>query len=186
MKKFLALFFCFIIFGISYNIIDKEINQKMDALRNRVVVAEERTKELENRNLGLTEKLEELQSEPPYIDVLRPIGMPTACNEVEILAKLLYCEAGNMTWEGQVYTCSAILNLSDEINKSINTMAHEVSLFSVASYVDNAEPTEMQYEVIDYVLKGGRIPEICYFRTDYYHNFGTPVCQVGAHYFSKP
>ena len=106
--------------------------------------------------------------------------------EEDILAKLLYCEAGNQSWEGQVYTCSAILNFSDRNNVSIWDAAHNQNYFEPAPFVDDAEPTSVQYEVIYYVLNGGRIPEICWFRTDYYHDFGTPVCKVGDHYFSKP
>ena len=106
--------------------------------------------------------------------------------EEDILAKLLYCEAGNQSWEGQVYTCSAILNFCDRNNISIWDAAHNRNYFEPAPFVDDAEPTSVQYEVIYYVLNGGRIPEICWFRTDYYHDFGTPVCKVGDHYFSKP
>ena len=106
--------------------------------------------------------------------------------EEDILAKLLYCEAGNQSWEGQVYTCSAILNFCDSNNISIWDAAHNRNYFEPAPFVDDAEPTSVQYEVIYYVLNGGRIPEICWFRTDYYHDFGTPVCKVGDHYFSKP
>ena len=58
--------------------------------------------------------------------------------------------------------------------------------FEPAPYVDDAEPTAMQYEVIYYVLNGGKIPDICWFRTGHYHDFGTPVAKVGDHYFSKP
>ena len=106
--------------------------------------------------------------------------------EEDILAKLLYCEAGNQSWEGQVYTCSAILNFCDRNNVSIWDAAHNQNYFEPAPFVDDAEPNSVQYEVIYYVLNGGRIPEICWFRTDYYHDFGTPVCKVGDHYFSKP
>ena len=106
--------------------------------------------------------------------------------EEDILAKLLYCEAGHQSWEGQVYTCSAILNFCDRNNVSIWDAAHNQNYFEPAPFVDDAEPTSVQYEVIYYVLNGGRIPEICWFRTDYYHDFGTPVCKVGDHYFSKP
>ena len=106
--------------------------------------------------------------------------------EEDILAKLLYCEARNKSWEVQVYTCSAILNFCDRNNVSIWDAAHNQNYFEPAPFVDDAEPTSVQYEVIYYVLNGGRIPEICWFRTDYYHDFGTPVCKVGDHYFSKP
>ena len=113
-------------------------------------------------------------------------GKESQTNEQEILAKLLYREAGGMGWEGQVYVCSAILNLRDRNNCSIWTMAHDINTFAVAPYVDSAVPTATQYEVIEYVLNGGRIKEICYFREDYYHSFGTPVCQIENICFSKP
>lgn len=104
----------------------------------------------------------------------------------EFLAKLLYCEARGSNWEGQVFTCSAILNYCDEYDRSLWAVGHDAKAFSVAPWVDGARPNEMQYEVIDYVLSGGRIESICYFRTKYYHNFGVPVCEVDGHYFSMP
>ena len=102
----------------------------------------------------------------------------------EFLAKLLYCEAGATSWECQVYTCSAILNLCDLQVRSLWNIGHDKNVFSVAPYVDDAEPTQISYDVVDYVLEGGRVEEICYFRNKYYHTFGTPVCEVGGHYFS--
>ena len=103
----------------------------------------------------------------------------------DFLAKLLYAEAGAMDWWGQVYTCSAILNFCEVEEYTLYKAGHNKNCFSVAPYVDSVKPTDMTYEVIDYVLEGGRIAEICYFRTGGYHTFGTPVCKVGAHYFSK-
>ena len=102
----------------------------------------------------------------------------------EFLAKLLYCEARGSNWEGQVFTCSAILNYCDEHERSLWAVGHDADAFSVAPWVDGAKPKEMQYEVVDYVLSGGRIEDICYFRTKRYHSFGVPVCEVDGHYFS--
>ena len=132
---------------------------------------EQRIQELEERNRALEE---ELQTKIVYFE------------EEEILAKLLWCEARNQSWEGQVYTCSAILNYCERNNTSIWDAAHNRNSFEPAPFVDDAKPTAMQYEVIYYVLNGGRIPDICWFRTGHYHNFGTPVAKVGDHYFSKP
>ena len=128
-------------------------------------------KELQERNHALEE---ELKTKIVYFE------------EEEILAKLLWCEARNQSWEGQVYTCSAILNYCERNNTSIWDAAHNINSFEPAPYVDDAKPTAMQYEVIYYVLNGGRIPDICWFRTGQYHDFGTPVAKVGDHYFSKP
>ena len=110
---------------------------------------------------------------------------PLADEEREFLAKLLYAEAGSMTWEGQVYTCSAILNLCDSRGISIFEGGHNEGMFSVAPYVDYVTPLKMQHDVIDYVLNGGRIADIKYFQCGWYHSFGTPVCYIENVYFSK-
>lgn len=105
--------------------------------------------------------------------------------DIEFLAKLLYCEARGMTWVGQVYTCSAILNYCDVQRHSLWDAGHDRNCFEPAPFVDKVKPNKMQYEVIDYVLNGGRIGEICYFRSGgKYHSFGIPVCEVDGHYFS--
>ena len=151
---------------------------KIDTIeRENTILSAENTKkdkeikELQERNRALEE---ELKTKIVYFE------------EEEILAKLLWCEARNQSWEGQVYTCSAILNYCERNNTSIWDAAHNINSFEPAPYVDDAKPTAMQYEVIYYVLNGGRIPDICWFRTGHYHNFGTPVAKVGDHYFSKP
>lgn len=151
---------------------------KIDTIeRENTILSAENTKkdkeikELQERNRALEE---ELQTKIVYFE------------EEEILAKLLWCEARNQSWEGQVYTCSAILNYCERNNTSIWDAAHNINAFEPAPYVDDAKPTSMQYEVIYYVLNGGRIPDICWFRTGHYHDFGTPVAKVGDHYFSKP
>lgn len=149
------------------NVIERE-NSNLSAEN---ISKEQRIQELEERNRALEE---ELKTKTIHF------------KEEEILAKLLYCEARNQSWEGQVYTCSAILNFCDRNNISIWDAAHNRNYFEPAPFVDDAKPTAMQYEVIYYVLNGGRIPDICWFRTGHYHNFGTPVAKVGDHYFSKP
>ena len=151
---------------------------KIDTIeRENTILSAENTKkdkeikELQERNRALEE---ELKTKIVYFE------------EEEILAKLLWCEARNQSWEGQVYTCSAILNYCERNNTSIWDAAHNINAFEPVPFVDDAKPTAMQYEVIYYVLNGGRIPDICWFRTGHYHNFGTPVAKVGDHYFSKP
>lgn len=105
--------------------------------------------------------------------------------DIDFFAKLLYAEAGSMCWEGQVYVASAILNLCDRIQLSVYEAGHITRRFSVAPYVDYVTPLPKQYEVIEYVLNGGRVLDIQAFRTNYYHGFGTPVCYIQNVYFSK-
>lgn len=45
------------------------------------------------------------------------------------------------------------------------------------------EPNQDCLEAIA-LFEEGWIPKPLWFRADYYHGFGTPLCQVGSHYFS--
>ena len=83
---------------------------------------EQQIQELEERNRALEE---ELQTKIVYFE------------EEEILAKLLWCEARNQSWEGQVYTCSAILNYCERNNTSIWDAAHNINSFNIPSNVKN-------------------------------------------------
>lgn len=102
----------------------------------------------------------------------------------KFLAQLVYAESGGEDWWCQVYTCSAILNHCEVSGMTLSRCGRDPNHFSVAPYAHTLTPSEMSCEVVEYVLSGGRIEEICYFRTKSYHKFGTPMCKVGAHYFS--
>lgn len=102
----------------------------------------------------------------------------------EFLAKLLFAEAGGEGWLCQLYTCSAIINHCEASKMTLWECGHDDGHFAVAPYVDTVEPNELTYEVVDYVLRGGLIENICFFRTNYYHRFGQPVCKISVHCFS--
>ena len=111
---------------------------------------------------------------------------PRTDENIEMLAKLLCCEAGaHSSWALQVWTLSAILNNLDRTNTSLQEAAHDKSQYSVAPWVDEAKPSALNYEAIEFVLAGNRIAKINCFRTKYYHRFGTPIASVDdEHYFS--
>lgn len=136
--------------------------------------------------IELQNEVEGLRADVTELKVIEEEVEPVVFEETEILAKLLYREAGSMGYEGQHYVCSAILNLSDYTGRSVWDLAHDINIMAVAPIVDSAIPNETQYQVIEDVLNGARIEEICYFRTSYYHSFGTPVCNIENVYFSKP
>ena len=56
--------------------------------------------------------------------------------------------------------------------------AYESSMFR--SGITPNEDCEKAYEL----FREGWIPEPLYFRAGNYHSFGTPLCEVGNHYFS--
>ena len=56
--------------------------------------------------------------------------------------------------------------------------ASESSMFRTG--IEPNEDCLKAYELFE----EGWMPKPLYFRTGHYHNFGTPLCQVGNHYFS--
>lgn len=112
--------------------------------------------------------------------------VPLSQEEIDFFAKLLYCEAGGMGYDGQFWVASAILNLSEISNMSIWDMGHKVNMFEVAPYVDKATPTQEQYDIINEVLNNGWIADVAYFRTDYAHDFGKFMTRVENVYFNSP
>lgn len=101
-----------------------------------------------------------------------------------LLAKMLYCEARGCSWDGQVATCSAIIN-HIEYNKGDFSVLDKSNHFSPASFYRYKTPNQMQYDVVNYVLNGHLIANVKYFRMSYYHNFGTPMFAIDGEYFSK-
>lgn len=106
--------------------------------------------------------------------------------DIDFFAKLLYCEAGSMGYDGQFWVASAILNLSERTGMSIWEMGHKVNMFAVAPWVDKAKPTQQQYDVINDALNYGWIANVSYFRTDYPHSFGKFMTKVENVYFNCP
>ena len=104
--------------------------------------------------------------------------------DTDLLAKLLYCEGGSMSEQGQIYVCSAILNFLDAEGVDLYTAAHNPNMFAVAGFVDSATPSDYQYNIINRVLNGERVAGVKYFQVGNYHSFGTPVCSIDNVYFS--
>ena len=123
------------------------------------------------------------------VNVLIPLecsGRKITLSEVEYtwIAQMLYCEHRGACWEGQVLTCSAIINYCN-LNGGYEKCLFDSSCFSPADFFDTVVPNQMQFDVLDYVINGGIIDNVIYFRADHYHDFGTPVCSCDNHYFSK-
>lgn len=102
----------------------------------------------------------------------------------ELIVRMLYCESGSTSWDCQVATCSAILNLIERKNGDFSIL-DRTNVFSPAPYYRNVTPMQTQYDVLSYVLSGHLIANVKYFRTNHYHSFGTPMFAIDNVYFSR-
>lgn len=111
---------------------------------------------------------------------------PLSESDIELLARAIHAESGNQDEKGKRYVADVVLNRMRYWNASVHDILYADSQFSTAPYLMDSSntPTEEELQIareesvcqLDY--------EIYYFRTKYYHSYGTPKFQHGAHYFS--
>lgn len=116
-----------------------------------------------------------------------------SADEIDVLKRSVYREAGGEGFECQVYVCSATLNLwkYSYSSWSLSKVVHTKKIFESAPTIDSVTKNEKKYveDAVDFVLNGGRVKDIKYFQMYEYHNWGngepTPVCNIENTYFSK-
>lgn len=102
----------------------------------------------------------------------------------ELIAKMLFCEANITGWDCQVVTCSAIINFIEHYGGDFSVLDN-VYKFEPAPYYRYKTPSEMSWQVLDYVLSGHLIANVKYFQLYGYHDFGTPMFLIDGVYFSR-
>lgn len=103
--------------------------------------------------------------------------------EYDLVARTIYQESGICSEYCQWLVGSTILNLADE-RGGIENVVFDYNTFNVAYVLYDCTPSELSYKVAARVLSGDRDYNVKYFRTDYYHGFGTPYTNVDNVYFS--
>ena len=108
--------------------------------------------------------------------------------EKDLLARSLYREAGSTSYTCQLYVCSATINLwqSEFSHMSLAQMLTNYNIFETAYTLNSVSEWEKNsvMGVVEDVMNGGKVPNVKYFRTCYYHGFGTPVINIDNVYFS--
>lgn len=105
--------------------------------------------------------------------------------ERELLAAIVYAEANTEDLIGKRLVIDTIMNRVNDprFPDTIWGVIYQPYQYWTAGmpYDTSIIPAEC-YEAVDADPIDN---EILYFRTGYYHSFGTPVVRYGAHYFSK-
>lgn len=94
---------------------------------------------------------------------------PVDNGEVELLARLIYAEAGNTSWDTQVAVGSVILNRvqSDKYPNSISEVIYQSGQYpSTSGSAFNGTPNEQSWEAARYVYQNGsQIPANVLFQS---------------------
>ena len=102
--------------------------------------------------------------------------------EKEYIARIVRAEAGNQDLTGKRLVVDCILNRVDDTlyPNMVSDVCLQNGQFVMAKHYTDEDMKAVEKELmerLDY--------NILYFRTKYYHSFGTPCFQHGAHFFSK-
>lgn len=107
---------------------------------------------------------------------------------IDYIAACVEAEAGNQSELGRRLVCDVILNRYDQGGYTcLEEVINESGQFSVVSdgRIHTVKPTHETYEIVLEEMLNKTNTEVLHFRTEYYHDFGTPLFVEGDHYFSK-
>lgn len=151
--------------------------------KSNVDVEHEVTEYCSNRNTFIEEQIETID-----ITEERTENEYSYCvteKEYNLLLRVCMSECGGKNGEpleGKIAVVETILNRSEIYGKTIEEVVYDPNQYSVA---DNGEPDETVRKAVDIALISNTYPDdMIYFRSGYYHSFGTPYRQIGNHYFS--
>lgn len=103
--------------------------------------------------------------------------------ELDLLARTIYQESGICGEYCQWLVGSTVLNLADE-RGGIENVVFDYNTFNVAYILYDCTPSDLSYSVAERLMSGDRDYNVKAFRSDYYHDFGTPYTYVDNMYFS--
>ncbi len=103
-------------------------------------------------------------------------------NWYDMMACVVQAEAGNQEFVGQVAVAWTVV-----CRGGANPDNYVAVMTAPGQYAMASSASAECYAAVDYALEhGGELfpDDMKYFRTKYYHDFGTPYMQIGDHYFS--
>lgn len=105
--------------------------------------------------------------------------------DTELLARLIYLEAGSCSEYCQWLVGSAAMNLAGS-QGDLPSVAYDYTTFNVAYEIDSCQPSSESYNIASRILSGDRDYQVKAFRTDYFHDWATPYVAMEADnvYFS--
>lgn len=123
--------------------------------------------------------LEEVKSEP----------VEASLSDIDLIALVVMAEAEGEPVEGKRLVIDVILNRVDSgsFPNSISGVVYQKGQFEAMwnGRVDRCEVRDDIRQLVEEEMASRTNSKVLYFRTNHYHNFGTPELNVGNHYFSS-
>ena len=122
---------------------------------------------------------EEVKAEPVELSL----------SDVDLIALVVMAEAEGEPEEGKRLVADVILNRVDsgKFPNSVEGVVYQKGQFEAMwnGRVDRCEVRDDIRKIVEEEMASRVNSKVLYFRTNHYHNFGTPELSVGNHYFSS-
>ena len=125
----------------------------------------------------------EIITEIKYVPYEEPFYRNLTEEDKTALLDIAMREAENQEVIGQAMVMYTVICRAEAFNQTIKEVC-DSSAFESSAFRSGITPNENCNEALA-LIEEGWIPKPLYFRRDHYHNFGTPLYQVGPHYFSS-
>lgn len=124
----------------------------------------------------------EIITEVVYVPYEEPFYRNLTEEDVYYLKDIAMREAEGEDVIGQAMVMYCVLCRAEAFNQTIKEVC-ESSAFESSSFRSGITPNENCNQALS-MIEDGWEPKPLYFRGERYHSFGTPLFQVGKHYFS--
>lgn len=182
-----------------------EFRADMLVLESDILETRQLVIDMEQTLGDLTDEIESLEKE--IIDLKSQIGqmqihiepkiivqepeLPLSEEEIDLIALVTMAEAEAEPEEGQRLVIDSILNRVESDHSywpdTVAEVVYQPSQFSAMwnGRVDRCRVTDEMVQLVKEELKSRTNTEVVYFRMYNYGPYGTPMFQVGNHYFSS-
>ena len=107
--------------------------------------------------------------------------------EIQLLAKLVYCEVGNCSYRLKKAVASVVINQAKRYGLSIRGAIYRDGAFSTSYKVARTRASSSCIQAArDVARNGTTLPRsVIAFRNGHYHSFGRRYCRIGNIYFTS-
>jgi len=107
--------------------------------------------------------------------------------EIQLLAKLVYCEVGNCSYRLKKAVASVVINQAKRYGLSIRGAIYRDGAFSTSYKVARTRASKSCIQAVrDVARNGTTLPRsVIAFRSGHYHSFGRRYCRIENVYFSS-
>lgn len=169
---------CLVIVAVIDILVCVNSNNKVDVHNEKIVAHKIYAVEEQEPELPSVEDLAVVEKAKEYV-------IDVEDSDIDLMARVVMSEASVLNIDAKQAVAATIINRvkSNEFPDTVYGVVYQDNQYSTA---DNGDPDEECYAAVYAALKNECFPtDMYFFRSDYYHSFGTPYIQINGMYFSR-